>query len=143
MTLVGKLTFLQGYLPDEAATEASYDSTIPDPATTAWYLGGPSTSSKYRSFVPNGIAGLTNTDQKDGILVNKFDLLCPKANCGSIILKSGVAKWVEQSSIQVNSCFPSFDINIYDDLYSWNLRTTQSIQTFHLSQCHQKWLNGG
>jgi len=119
MTLVGKLTFLQGYLPDEAATEASYDSTIPDPATTAWYLGGPSTSSKYRSFVPNGIAGLTNTDQKDGILVNKFDLF------------------------QVNSCFPSFDINIYDDLYSWNLRTTQSIQTFHLSQCHQKWLNGG
>jgi hypothetical protein len=32
-------------------------------------------------------------------------------------LKSGVAKWVEQSSIQVNSCFPSFDINTYDDLY--------------------------
>ena len=67
------------------------------------------------SSFPNGIADLTNTDQKEGILVNKFDLLCPKANCGSVILKSGVAKWVEHSSIQVDSCFPSLDINANDD----------------------------
>ena len=72
-------------------------------------------SSRPLSSFPNGIADLTNTDQKEGILVNKFDLLCPKANCGSVILKSGVAKWVEQSSIQVDSCFPSLDINANDD----------------------------
>ena len=58
--------------------------------------------SRLLSDFQNGIADLINTDGREGVLVNKFDLLCPKANCGSIILKSGVAKWVEQSSIQVN-----------------------------------------
>lgn len=68
--------------------------------------------SRLLSDFPNGIADLlTNTDGREEVLVNKFDLLCPKASCGSVILKNGVAKWVEQPSIQVNSCFPSFDIN--------------------------------
>ena len=62
-------------------------------------------SSRPFSDFPNGIADLTKTDGTEGVLVNKLDLLCPKADCGSIILKNGVAKWVEQSSIQVNSCF--------------------------------------
>ena len=98
--------------------------------------------SRLLSDFPNGIADLT--DRKEGDLVNKFDLLCPKANCGSVILKNGVAKWVERSSVQVNSCFPSFDINNNETyIYSCNLRTTQSTQTFRLSQCHQKPLNGG
>ena len=68
-------------------------------------------SSRLLSDFRNGIADLINMNGGEGVLVNKFDLLCPKANCGSVILKSGIAKWVEQSSIQVNSCFPSFDIN--------------------------------
>ena len=72
--------------------------------------------SRLLSDFPNGIADLTNTDEREGVLVNKFDLFCPKANCGSVVLKNGVAKWVERSSIQFNSCFPSFDINI-NDLY--------------------------
>ena len=58
--------------------------------------------SRLLSDFQNGIADLINTDGREGVLINKFDLLCPKANCGSVILKSGVAKWVEQSSIQVN-----------------------------------------
>ena len=95
------------------------------------------------SDFPNGITDLTNTDGKEGVSVNKFDLLCPKAICGSVILKSGVAKWVEQSSIQVNSCFTSFDINTNVTYNSCNLRTTQFIQTFRLSQSRQKPLNGG
>ena len=37
----------------------------------------------------NSIPDPTNTDG-EGVLVNKFDLLCPRANCGSIILKKGV-----------------------------------------------------
>jgi hypothetical protein len=65
--------------------------------------------SRLLSDFPNGIADLM--DEKEGVLVNKLDLLCPRANCGSVILKNGVAKWVEQSSIQVNLSFPSFDIN--------------------------------
>ncbi|KAJ7583005.1 Mss4-like protein [Mycena floridula] len=32
---------------------------------------------------------------------NKFDLLCPRENCGSIILKSGVATMVERESLQM------------------------------------------
>ena len=103
-------------------------------------------SSRLLSDFPNGVADLTNTDGKEGVLVNKFDLLCPKADCGSVILKNDVAKWVEQPSIQVNSCFPSFEINTKltnGDIYSCNLRITQFIQIFHLSQCHQKPLNGG
>ena len=98
--------------------------------------------SRLLSDFPNGIADLTNTDRREGVLVNKFDLLCPKANCGSVILKNGVATWVEQSSIQVNPCFPSSDINTNETI-SCNLQTTQSIPTFHLFQCHQKPLNGG
>ena len=35
-----------------------------------------------------------------GNISNKFDLLCPREECGSIILKAGVAQWVERASIQ-------------------------------------------
>ena len=61
--------------------------------------------SRLLSDFPNGIADLTKTGGGEGVLVNKFDLLCPKANCGSVILKNGVGMWVERSSIQVSSCF--------------------------------------
>lgn len=61
--------------------------------------------SRLLSDFPNGIADLTNTDGREGVLVNKFDLLCPKTNCGSVILKNGVGTWVERSSIQVRSYF--------------------------------------
>jgi len=56
--------------------------------------------SRLLSDFPNGIPDLTNMD-REGVLVNKFDLLCPKANCGSIILKKGVGMWAERSSIQL------------------------------------------
>jgi len=36
-----------------------------------------------------------------GDMVNKFDLLCPREGCGSIILKEGVGKLVERASEQV------------------------------------------
>ena len=65
--------------------------------------------SRLLSDFPNGVADLTCTDGREGVLVNKFDLLCPKINCGSAILKNGVGTWVERSSIQVSSYFPWFD----------------------------------
>ena len=43
-----------------------------------------------------------------GNLSNKFDLLCPREECGSIILKKGVAKWVERASMQVNGFVRDF-----------------------------------
>jgi hypothetical protein len=58
-------------------------------------------SSRLLSDFPNGIADFTKTDGTEGVLVNKLDLLCPRADCGSVILKNGVAKWVERSSIQL------------------------------------------
>ncbi|KAF9468804.1 acyl-CoA N-acyltransferase [Collybia nuda] len=39
--------------------------------------------------------------QESAVLVNKFDLLCPRNGCGSIILKAGVGKWVERASVQM------------------------------------------
>ncbi|KAF4566296.1 hypothetical protein EYR36_011713 [Pleurotus pulmonarius] len=36
-----------------------------------------------------------------GISTNKVDILCPRPGCGSIILKRGVAKWLERSSVQM------------------------------------------
>jgi len=57
--------------------------------------------SRLLSDFPNGVADLTCTDGREGVLVNRFDLLCPKVNCGSVILKNGVGTWVERSSIQL------------------------------------------
>ncbi|KAL0958846.1 hypothetical protein HGRIS_014165 [Hohenbuehelia grisea] len=49
--------------------------------------------------------GLPDVLQADpsrpGLSSNKFDLLCPHPECGSIILKSGVGKWVERASVQM------------------------------------------
>lgn len=99
--------------------------------------------SRLLSDFPNGIADLTSTDRKEAVLVNKFDLLCPRAICGSSILKSGVGMWVERSSIQVNWDFSCIDDTLPTRLFSCNPRTTQFILTFRLSQCHQKLRNGG
>ncbi|KAJ8689821.1 hypothetical protein PTI98_012682 [Pleurotus ostreatus] len=53
------------------------------------------------SSFPGGIETLIQTTDT-GISTNKFDLLCPRPGCGSIILKHGVAKWFERSSVQVS-----------------------------------------
>ncbi|KAF7324804.1 hypothetical protein MKEN_00522200 [Mycena kentingensis (nom. inval.)] len=34
--------------------------------------------------------------------LNKYDLLCPRSGCGSVILKNGVGKLVERPSIQID-----------------------------------------
>ncbi|KIK95209.1 hypothetical protein PAXRUDRAFT_827235 [Paxillus rubicundulus Ve08.2h10] len=46
---------------------------------------------------------LTKTDgSEDGVLTNKYDLLCPRG-CRSVILKSGVGKWIERSGVEMNT----------------------------------------
>ncbi|KXN85656.1 hypothetical protein AN958_10993 [Leucoagaricus sp. SymC.cos] len=40
-------------------------------------------------------------EANQGTLVNKYDLLCPRPGCGSVILKEGVGEWVEKASEQV------------------------------------------
>lgn len=55
----------------------------------------------YTTF-PDGITDLTQAhSQNQGVSVNKFDLLCPRSGCGSIILKNGAASWVERASVKV------------------------------------------
>lgn len=54
--------------------------------------------SQLLSEFANGIADVVSTD--DGS-VNKYDLLCPRKQCGSVILKKGVATMVEKPSMQV------------------------------------------
>ncbi|KAF8154696.1 acyl-CoA N-acyltransferase [Crassisporium funariophilum] len=59
-------------------------------------------SSRQISDFPNGLADVLTADgKKQGVSHNKFDLLCPRAGCGSIILKNGVGEWVERSSVQL------------------------------------------
>jgi len=37
--------------------------------------------------------------------VNKYNLVCPRSECGSLVLKKDVAKWVERASVQASkSC---------------------------------------
>ncbi|KAJ7705331.1 acyl-CoA N-acyltransferase [Mycena rosella] len=61
-------------------------SRNPLPQALSSFLGGITEVSSYGSNVP----------------VNKFDLLCPRTDCGSVILKSGVAKLTEAPSVQMD-----------------------------------------
>ncbi|KIL62801.1 hypothetical protein M378DRAFT_40672, partial [Amanita muscaria Koide BX008] len=44
---------------------------------------------------------ITPDGQRAGVSVNKYDLTCPRPGCGSVILKKGIATWVERSSVQM------------------------------------------
>jgi hypothetical protein len=64
------------------------------------------------------VKDLVRPDSKDAtISVNKFDLLCPRVGCGSIILRAGVGKCVERDSVQVGACTWSMMINQSFPLY--------------------------
>jgi guanine nucleotide exchange factor len=53
-----------------------------------------------------GMSDVCATDPDNtGNLSNKFDLLCPRQECGSIILKAGVALWVDRVGVQVCAFF--------------------------------------
>jgi len=57
---------------------------------------------------PGGILELTEPHStKQGTLVNKLDIVCPRTGCGSVILKRGVGEWVERESVQVSRTFPT------------------------------------
>jgi len=54
------------------------------------------------SDFPHGLSDLLEADDvHPGSSVNKFDLVCSEAECGSFMLKKRVAKWVERSSVQI------------------------------------------
>lgn len=56
--------------------------------------------SRLLSTFTNGVQDVSQKDD-DGVY-NKFDLLCPRGGCGSIILKNGVATLAEHDSVQID-----------------------------------------
>ncbi len=56
----------------------------------------------------HALSDLLEVDEsRPGNPVNKFNLLCPRSQCGSIILKKGVGRWVERESVQVRIVLPN------------------------------------
>lgn len=49
----------------------------------------------------NGLEDVAEQSPSSSSRVNKFDLLCPRSGCGSIILKNRVATLVERESVQL------------------------------------------
>lgn len=54
------------------------------------------------SAFPNAVQDVVDADPATGAAANKHDLLCPRPGCGSVILKAGVARWVERASVQLD-----------------------------------------
>ncbi len=76
------------------------DQQIPPGIWEALVQGSSSRSrtvGKLLSSFANGLGDVTSTNTS-GESVNNFDLLCPRPGCGSLILKKGVAQWVEMAS---------------------------------------------
>ncbi|TRM55982.1 acyl-CoA N-acyltransferase [Schizophyllum amplum] len=58
--------------------------------------------SRLLSAFEGGIADVCEPHaRKQGAMVNKYDLLCPRAGCGSVILKKASASWTERASVQM------------------------------------------
>jgi GNAT superfamily N-acetyltransferase len=54
----------------------------------------------------HGLSDLLELDDASpGISVNKYNLVCSRAECGSLVLKKGAAKWVERASVQASQCY--------------------------------------
>ncbi|KAJ7040800.1 acyl-CoA N-acyltransferase [Mycena alexandri] len=51
------------------------------------------------SSFPGGIPDVSFNEPS--LRSNKFDLLCPRSSCGSVILNHGVAKFIEAASVQM------------------------------------------
>jgi hypothetical protein len=63
--------------------------------------GDRSTIRKLSDFEQGILAVSASHDKDPGELTHKFDLLCPRNGCGSVILKAGIGRWVERGSVEV------------------------------------------
>jgi len=63
--------------------------------------GNRSAIRRLSDFDQDILAVSTPLDTDQGASTNKFDLLCPHTGCGSVILKAGVGRWVESTSVEV------------------------------------------
>ncbi|KAL4063677.1 acyl-CoA N-acyltransferase [Scleroderma citrinum] len=51
---------------------------------------------------PGGILDVSTLYSGEGVSRNKYDLICPRVGCGSIILKSGVGNLDERASVKID-----------------------------------------
>ncbi|KAJ4487677.1 Mss4-like protein [Lentinula aciculospora] len=61
----------------------------------------PRLHSRPLSSFEHGISDVS--ELTDGETTNRYDLLCPRAQCGSIVLKKGAAVMKERESLQIES----------------------------------------
>lgn len=78
----------------------------------------------------NGVMDVVDS-ATDGAPLNKFDLLCPRAGCGSIILKAGTAKWVERESEQVRFLCQILYACLINFANSWSLQDMHRTHIYH------------
>ncbi|KAG2148214.1 Mss4-like protein [Suillus bovinus] len=66
-------------------------------------VGDRSTIRKLSDFNEGILAVVTSRNIDLGELTHKFDLLCPRNGCGSVILKAGVGRWVEHDGVELDN----------------------------------------
>ncbi|KAJ7451173.1 Mss4-like protein [Mycena latifolia] len=86
--------------PSTSLSESAEPGQIPPGVMEA--LLRPSTSRPASRTLASFSGGVTDVSMPESeFLSNKYDLLCPRPACGSIILRTGVAKLVEKPSVQM------------------------------------------
>jgi hypothetical protein len=131
---------------DGAAIAPAEDQQVP---AGLWEALLTSSSSKNRpsgkllSSFDNSVVSVA-TEVAQGILVNKYDLLCPRPGCGSIILKKEVGELVERASEQVTFVLQLFgwDTGLTFS-YSFNPLRSLRFHSLHRFLRQNKQLNGG
>ncbi|KAJ7171789.1 Mss4-like protein [Mycena crocata] len=84
----------------EPSTSTSTPEQIPPGVMEA--LMRPSKNSPVSRSLASFSGGVTDVSMTESdFLVNKYDLLCPRPECGSKILRTGVGKLVEKDSVQM------------------------------------------
>ena len=93
--------FLQGcsHLASPISSVDEMNTPLPSGILEALQIA-PGTSAHGRTFQEMSLDLTLPRESEDGVLTNKYDLLCPRG-CRSVILKRGVGQLVERSGIEV------------------------------------------
>ncbi|KAF7340153.1 putative N-acetyltransferase C9.02c [Mycena venus] len=87
-------------MSEPATSSTSASEQIPPGVMEA--LLRPSTNRPSSRTLESFSSGVTDVSMTESdFQVNKYDLLCPRPECGSIILRIGVGKLVEKPSVQM------------------------------------------
>lgn len=84
-------------MSDQSLPPGSYDA-LKRPSNA----GDRSRIRKLSDFENGVLAVCASHDKDPAELTHKFDLLCPRNGCGSVILKAGVGRWVERDSVELD-----------------------------------------